>query len=130
MYDLFCQWCECEQDSWAGSNKDEVSEDEKAAMRALQSVRLDGTTGCQVKLEWWEGRIDFYHIPSKTAMQADGSSHFERMHHRAPHLQLLMDIECCGKAWEGGRGCCAYTIHTANPKKPQWWPHSCRTRSL
>jgi very-short-patch-repair endonuclease len=101
-YDLFCQWCECEQDSWAGSKKDEVSADEKAAMRALQSVRLDGTTACQVKLGWWDGRIDFYHIPSKTAMQADGSSHFEYMHHRAPQLQLLMDIECCGRAWDRG----------------------------
>lgn len=101
-YDLFCQWCECEQDSWLGSNKDAVSEAEKEAMAALHSVGLDRTTACQVVLPFWDGRLDFYHIPSRTAMQADGSSHFEHMYHRAPHFQLLSDIECCKRAWEQG----------------------------
>lgn len=103
-YDLCCQWCECEQSSWTGSGKDPVSKDEKAAMEALQSAGLDHTTACQVRLPFWKGRVDFYHIPSKTVTQADGSSHFLRMHERTPQTQLLMDIECCGRAWdEGGR---------------------------
>ena len=101
-YDLFCQWCECDLDSWKGSNKDEVSADEKAAMQALQSARLDHTTTCQVRLGFWNGRVDFYHIPSKTVIQADGDSHFKRMYERAPQAQLLMDIECCAEAWRQG----------------------------
>ena len=79
-YDLCCQWCECEQSSWTGSGKDPVSKDEKAAMEALQSAGLDHTTACQVRLPFWKGRVDFYHVPSKTVTQADGSSHFVRMH--------------------------------------------------
>jgi hypothetical protein len=72
------------------------------AMQALQSAKLDHTTACQVDLPFWRGRVDFYHIPSGTAMQADGNSHFRSMHHRAPHIQLLNDIECCRKAWKKG----------------------------
>ena len=103
-YDLFCQWCECESESWEGTGKDPVSQAEKDAMQALQHAGLDHTTACQVVLPFWPGRLDFYHIPSQTAMQADGSSHFESMYHRAPHHQLLNDIECCKRAWrKGGR---------------------------
>lgn len=101
-YDLFCQWCECESDSWTGSGKDPVSAAEKDAMQALQRAKLDQSTACQVVLPFWHGRLDFYHIPSKTAMQADGSSHFVSMHDRAPHIQLMNDIECCSKAWKQG----------------------------
>ena len=100
--DLFCQWDECEDDSWVSSNRNPVSEAEKAAMKALQTVGLDHTTACQVRLPFWHGLLDFYHIPSKTAMQADGSSHFTLLHHRAPSLQLLKDIECCSRAWSEG----------------------------
>lgn len=101
-HDLLCQWCECGKDSWKGSGKDEVSAAEQEAMTALKSARLDHTTACQVAVQFWLGRVDFYHIPSKTAMQADGSSHFEYMYHRAPCFQLLSDIECCTRAWESG----------------------------
>jgi hypothetical protein len=103
-YDLFCQWCECGDSSWEGSNKDAVSAAEVEAMEALQSAGLDHTTACQVMTPYWHGRMDFYHIPSKTAMQADGSSHFEFMHQMAPQVQLLRDIDCCESAWnERGR---------------------------
>jgi len=90
--DLYCQWCECDEDGWVSSNRDPVSEAEKAAMEALQSAGLDHTTACQVKLWFWHGLLDFYHIPSKTAVQGDGSSHFK----------LLKDIECCSRAWSEG----------------------------
>lgn len=102
VYDLFCQWCECEEESWKGSGKDEVSASEKEAMQALQSAGLDHTTACQVLLPFWHGRVDFYHIPSQTAIQADGSSHFVCMYHRAPHFQLLSDVDCCRRAWREG----------------------------
>lgn len=101
-YDLFCQWCECELSSWQGSDKDVVSKHEKEAMEALQSAKLDHTTACQVQLPFWHGRVDFYHITSKTVIQADGSSHFEHMFEHTPQSQLLDDIECCGRAWEEG----------------------------
>lgn len=100
--DLYCQWDEYEEDSGVSSDRNPVSEDEKAAMEAVQSAGLDHTTACQVKLSFWHGLLDFYHIPSKTAMQADGSSHFKLLHHRAPSVQLLKDIECCSKAWSEG----------------------------
>jgi very-short-patch-repair endonuclease len=101
-YDLNCQYCECGESSWEGSNKDPVSEHEKEVMQALISAGLDHTTACQVRLSFWNGRVDFYHIPSKTVTQADGSSHFVRMHERTPQTQLLLDIDCCGRAWEEG----------------------------
>lgn len=101
--DLFCQWCECGLESWKGSNKDPVSEAEQEVMQALRRAGLDHTTACQVVLPKWTGRLDFYHIPSETAMQADGSSHFECMHHRAPQQQLLRDIKCCEWAWKERR---------------------------
>jgi hypothetical protein len=97
--DMFCQWCECHLDSWKGSNKDEVSAAEKEAMEQLRKAKLDHTTACQVKLPFWLGRMDFYHIPSRTAMQADGSSHFKHMYHRALHFQLMSDLKCCSEAW-------------------------------
>lgn len=101
-YDLFCQWCECETEGWRGIGKDPVSAAEKEAMEALQSAGLDHTTACQVVLPFWSGRLDFFHITSETAIQADGSSHFMCMHHRAPQFQLLSDIECCTRAWREG----------------------------
>jgi very-short-patch-repair endonuclease len=100
--DLDCQWCLCWDDSWEGKGKEKVSEAEKEAMLAVMQAKLDHTTACQVLLPFWEGRVDFYHITSKTSMQHDGSSHFESMHHRAPQIQLLNDIECCSRAWSQG----------------------------
>ena len=101
-YDLSCQWCECQLSSWEGSGKDAVSKHEREAMEALQSAKIDHTTACQVQLSFWHGRVDFYHVTSKTVIQADGSSHFLNMHERTPQTQLLRDIECCGRAWEEG----------------------------
>lgn len=102
-FDLFCQWCECGSESWQGRGKDAVSVAEKEVMQELQGAGLDHTTACQVRLPFWRGRIDFYHIPSRTSIQADGSSHFYRTHHKAPQQQQLLDIECCRQAWEGGQ---------------------------
>jgi hypothetical protein len=117
--DLFCQWCECGEDTWQGSGKDKVSEAELDAMQALQSAQLDHTTACQVLLPFWKGRVDFYHMPSKTAMQHDGSSHFKHMHHRAPHIQLLNDIRCCRRAWRcGHRLLRVHHIDMVAAKKP------------
>lgn len=71
-------------------------------MEALTRVGLDYTVACQVQLPFWHGRVDFYHIPSQTAMQVDGSSHFTGMHHRTSQQQLIMDIKCCAQAWASG----------------------------
>lgn len=100
--DLFCQWCEHDDPSWKARKKDHVSAAEVDAMKALKSAGLDHYTACQVVLPFWHGRLDFYHIRSKSAMLVDGSSHFRRMHLRAPQVQLLKDIECCTEAWKKG----------------------------
>ena len=100
--DLCCQYCEHDSDWWRAANKGLVPQCEKDAMQALIQTSLDSTTACQVQLPFWHGRVDFYHIPSKTVIQIDGSSHFYGMHHRTKSQQLMMDIECCKSAWVSG----------------------------
>jgi len=100
--DLSCQYCEHDSDWWRAANKGLVPECEKDAMRALMQATLDSATACQVNLPFWHGRVDFYHIPSRTVIQVDGSSHFYGMHQRTKSQQLMKDIECCKSAWLSG----------------------------
>lgn len=100
--DLSCQYCEHDSDWWRAANKGLVPQCEIDAMQALIQASLDNTTACQVNLPFWHGRVDFYHIPSKTVIQIDGSSHFYGMHQRTKAQQLMMDIECCRRAWLSG----------------------------
>lgn len=100
--DLICQFCEHDEPAWAGANKPHVPQCEVRAMEALQSVQLDKVVACQVQLPFWHGRVDFYHIPSKTVIQIDGHSHFTGMHHKVACTQLLMDVDCCQGAWQAG----------------------------
>jgi hypothetical protein len=99
--DLYCQYCEHDQPQWSGADKMPVPECEVAAMQVLKQHGLDTCTACQVTLRWWHGRVDFYHVPSKTAIQVDGSSHFKAMHLKLACTQLIRDAECCVKAWCG-----------------------------
>lgn len=99
---LYCQFCQHDSDWWKGTCKETVPQCEVEAMQALVQTSLDTTTACQVQLPFWHGRIDFYHIPSQTAIQIDGNSHFYGMHHRTKPQQIMIDIECCSKAWKQG----------------------------
>lgn len=100
--DLCCYFCEHDSDYWRATQKSMVPQCEIDAMQALAQASLDTSTACQVNLPFWHGRVDFYHIPSRTAIQIDGSSHFYGMHHRTKGQQLIMDIECCRQAWQQG----------------------------
>lgn len=100
--DLFCQFCQHDSKWWKGVCKDPVPACEVDAMHALKLMGLDSRVACQVRLQYWHGRVDFYHIPTKTVMQVDGRSHFACMHHRWSETQLSKDIDCCRQAWKKG----------------------------
>lgn len=99
---LFCQFCEHDARWWKAVHKEHVPACEVEAMQALKQLGLDKQVACQVRLPYWHGRVDFYHIPTKTVTQVDGSSHFTCMHHRQSKTQLIKDIECCSQAWKEG----------------------------
>jgi hypothetical protein len=71
------------------------------AMQALRDAGIDRQVACEVSLPFWRGRVDFYHIPSKIVVQADGRSHRVVTHKLQPGRQLKLDLRCCIKAWKG-----------------------------
>lgn len=97
-----CRFCSLATGMWEAAGKDAIPECEQAFMAALQQLGVDWAVACQADLPYWHGRIDFYHIPSRTAMQVDGSSHFKVAHHRTSQHQLQMDLRCCRAAWLKG----------------------------
>lgn len=99
--DKLCRFCSTANGMWEAANKEAIPECELQFMAMLQSARIDQQVACQANLGFWPGRIDFYHMPSKTAMQVDGNSHFTVAHHKHPHDQLINDLRCCRKAWLG-----------------------------
>ena len=100
--DMLCQFCHHGQPAWKLARKRRVVESEKAAMQALRDVGLDKRVACEVVLPFWRGRVDFYDIPSKTVIQADGRSHYTLTHKKQPGQQLKLDLRCCLKAWKHG----------------------------
>jgi hypothetical protein len=83
----------------AAGGASSVPQCEKDFMAALQQQGIDTAVACQVNLRYWSGRIDFYHIPTRTAMQVDGSSHFAPAFYSDPCNQLMLDLRCCRAAW-------------------------------
>lgn len=100
--DLMCQFCHHGSPAWRLARKRKVVESEKAAMQALREVGLDVRVACEVALPFWLGRVDFYDIPSKTVIQADGRSHYVQTHKMQPGRQLKIDLRCCLQAWQHG----------------------------
>lgn len=101
-YNLICQFCEHGTDQWTGANKNPVPECEVEAMQAWRQLRLDYAVACQVKLGFWHGCVDFYHMPTELVVQIDGSSHFKGGHQVEPWQQLSLDLDCCAAAWNKG----------------------------
>lgn len=97
-----CRFCSLPTGLWDAAGKDPIPECERAFMQELQAAGLDKEVACQADLPYWHGRVDFYHMPSRTAIQIDGKSHFIQAHHRTAQHQLQMDIKCCRAAWMGG----------------------------
>ena len=100
--DLLCQFCHHSQLAWKLAKRRQVVESEKEAMKALTDVGLDKRVACEVALPFWHGRVDFYDIPSRTVMQADGRSHYVKTHNKQPGQQLKLDLRCCPEAWKHG----------------------------
>ena len=100
--DVLCQFCHHGEPAWRLARKRRVVASEKAAMQALRDVGLDKRVACEVALPFWLGRVDFYDIPSKTVIQADGRSHYVQTHNKQPGRQLKLDLRCCLKAWKHG----------------------------
>ena len=74
-WDRLCQFCDHAQPAWKEARKRTVVESEMTAMQALRDAGIDRQVACEVSLPFWRGRVDFYHIPSKIVVQADGRSH-------------------------------------------------------
>lgn len=105
VQDLCCWYCQPQtQATTRGKHKlhINVTKCERQAMDALQSARLDRGTAFQVLLPFWQGRVDFYHISSRTVIQVDGCSHFTGTFYNTTCQQLLMDVRCCCEAWKTG----------------------------
>ena len=101
---LLCQYCHHGTPAWREARRRRVFKSEKKAMQALKSQQLDSRVACEVRLWYWHGRVDFFDIPSKTAMQADGEKRSAKLQSKLPGKQLQLDLHCCISAWhEGGR---------------------------
>lgn len=109
---LMCQFCHHGSPAWREARKRNVFPSEKKCMHALKQVSLDNRVACEVSLPFWHGRVDFYDIPSKTAMQADGGQRGAAGSSRQPGKQLQLDLECCLSAWQ--EGVRLLRLHTRN----------------
>lgn len=96
-----CRFCTPATGLWEAAGKDAIPECEARLMCAMKELDIDRQVACQADLQWWHGRVDFYHMPTRTAIQVDGSSHFTTTNHRLPCHQLQMDLKCCRAAWMG-----------------------------
>lgn len=94
-----CRFCSIATESSGVRHAAGVPRSEKDLMLALLEQGLDKAVACQVGLPFWPGRIDLYHLPTKTAMQADGSSHFVQTYHAKPFEKLQLSLQCCIDAW-------------------------------
>lgn len=101
-HNLKCQFCQHGSAAWRDARKRRVYPSEKKAMQALKNEGLDIRVACEVSLAFWHGRMDFYDIPSQTAMQADGGKRGTKRHSHLPGKQLHLDLECCVRAWQEG----------------------------
>lgn len=99
---LLCQYCHHGTPAWREARRRRVHRSEKKGMQALKSEQLDTRVACEVRLQFWHGRVDFYDIPSKTAMQADGEKRGAKLQSKLPGKQLQLDLRCCISAWREG----------------------------
>lgn len=68
----------------------------------LKSCCIDQEVAAQVKLSWWDGRMDFYHLPTKIIIQVDGSAHNTTCRGVGVAKAREKDLQCCLAAWEDG----------------------------
>lgn len=97
--DMLCKYCSTATGLWEAANKKLVSEAERSLMVTMQKLGIDRQVACEVDLPWWHGRLDFYHMPTGTAIQVDGSGHFKGTYHMLHRHQLQLDLKCCRAAW-------------------------------
>lgn len=102
MKSLLCQYCHHASPAWREAHKRKVFPSEKKGMKSLKQEGLDCRVACEVLLPFWRGRVDFYDIPTRTAMQADGGKRGAKRHSKLPGKQLQLDLECCLRAWQEG----------------------------
>ena len=100
--DRLCKFCSPATGMWDAANKKKVSEAELSMQLAIKDLGLDTQVACEVNLPWWHGRLDYYHMPTHTAMQVDGSGHFKGTYHMLHGHQLQLDLKCCRAAWMAG----------------------------
>ena len=120
-HNFWCQYCHHASLAWKSARKYKVVESEITAMQALKDVGLDTRVACEVALPFWKGRVDFYDIPSKTVIQADGRSHRVKTHKQQPGQQLKLDLRCCCKAWRHGFRLLRL-YHPPTPDNSVWGP--------
>lgn len=108
--DRLCKFCSSITGMWEAADKKKISEPENQLMARMKDIAVDKQAACEVVLPWWHGRIDFYHMPSETAIQVDGSGHFEGAHRMQPSQQLQADLKCCRAAWMA-KGCLLRVHH-------------------
>jgi hypothetical protein len=120
---LECWVCVGKTSSSSSNMKDSKFQSEVDVAQQLQSRGLDQQTAPQVAVEWWNGRVDFYHFSSKTCINVDGTAHFSTFRGKRFSVALERDLTCCSRAWEGGgrlvrvhaedAECCAWLLQQA-----------------
>lgn len=96
---MHCKFCSIATGRQGAAGPSLMSSSEEAFLVALQKQGIDTAVACQVDMPFWPGRLDCYHMPSKTAMQIDGSSHFVPAFYCKPYHKLQLSLRCCRAAW-------------------------------
>jgi hypothetical protein len=93
---LLCYYCYGAEEEWGSKQGASSYEDDFIAF--CRGRGLLPEMAWQVRLPWWEGRLDFYHFPSSTAIQIDGEGHFTGQWWEGRESIMQRDIRCCLQA--------------------------------
>lgn len=92
---LQCWFCE-------GKASSKRLQPEDTMLVQLKKCGIDQEFAPQVKYTWWRGLVDFCHIPSRMAIQVDGSAHFTKHRGVGVPERCQLDLRCCFASWEAG----------------------------
>ena len=99
---LICTVCWCIKHSCDASATSVMCKGEQEMLRLLCVLQLQENMCWQVAVTWWEGRIDFQHMPTGVFIQVDGACHERGIHGKSREEVSALDLNCCLAAYEHG----------------------------
>lgn len=91
---LLCYYCHGDGEEWGSKKKASSHEHDFIRVCRVQGL-LPQMAREVLRVEWWKGPLDFYHIPSSTGFQIDGEGHFTGQWGERRSSILKRDIACC-----------------------------------